>query len=231
MYTFSFNGNPAWTCPLVCARCTHANRSGRQCKNRSCFGTPFCWTHNKAEYGVQIKKSREADAGKGLFATKPFGASEWVCPLGGKQTSKYCIDLWYRGHGTTAPYVECDTSTGRKVGARQRVCYDAACERGIGSMINTKAIPGTLGPKIAPKSQHNCVAEARLPSEGGDGSIWMKTFKKVGAGEELFLFYGNDYLLQNNHATTRRVQRDNAGPPPCLMIPPTPRSRRTTGQR
>lgn len=231
MYTFSFTGTPSWTCPLVCAQCTHNTRRGGRCKNRVCFGTPLCWAHNKTEYGVKIKKSGEAGSGKGLFATKPFGASDWVCPYVGNNTTKHCIDQWYRGNGVTAPYVECDFSTARRVRARQRVCYDAACKRGIGSMANTKALPGIQGLEIAPKSQQNCVAEVRLVSEGGDGSVWLRTIRKVGAEEELFLFYGNDYLLQNNHATTRRVGRDDAGPPPCTMPQPTRRSHRTPRQR
>lgn len=78
--TFQFTDDPVWSCPLTCATCAYQKRDGNMCKNRVCFGTPLCWSHNKVLYGVKIKELGEKNAGKELFATKVFEPNEWVCP-------------------------------------------------------------------------------------------------------------------------------------------------------
>lgn len=214
--TFRFTDDPVWSCPLTCATCAYRKRDGNMCKNRVCFGTPLCWSHNKVLYGVKIKESGEKNAGKGLFATKAFEPNEWVCPYSGFETTKPCIDQWYKGADTTAPYVECDYSQAMASDST-RVCVDAACTRGIGSMANTKVTlvrdeaTGVKVPVVADRSLQNCDTELR-----GDGSIWLKTLKKINKDRELFVFYGDQYLLQDNHSTKRRVKQDKpGGPPPC----------------
>lgn len=72
-----------------------------------------------------------------------------------------------------------------------RVCIDAACTRGIGSMANTKVTlvrdeaTGVKVPVVADRSLQNCDTELR-----GDGSIWLKNLKKIYKDRELFEFYG-----------------------------------------
>lgn len=232
LLTFNFTGNPSWTCPLTCTTCTFKKSDGKTCKNRVCFGTPLCWSHNKKVYGVQIKESGEKNAGKGLFTTEPRSPGDWVCPYLGVKTTKHCIDKWYRGNNTTAPYVECDDSRSgiRNVNIK---CVDAACTRGIGSMANTKVIfvkdeaTGTAVPEIAEQKFQNCISEVRTPSQGGDGTIWLRTLVGVAKNNELFLDYGPTYILQDNHSTKRRVQNDNfTGPPHCAPPVATRRSTR-----
>ena len=93
-----------------------------------------------------------------------------------------------------------------------RVCVDAACTRGIGSMANTKVTFVNNVPVVADRNLQNCDTEVR-----GDGSIWLKTLKKINKDRELFVFYGEQYLLQDNHSTKRRVKQDKpGGPPPCI---------------
>ena len=69
-----------FNCKLTCDRCQHIKASGGRCRNRVCFGTPLCWIHTKIVYGVQVRDSTLADAGKGLFATRDFEQGEWIIP-------------------------------------------------------------------------------------------------------------------------------------------------------
>lgn len=230
--TFNFAENPAWSCPLWCDTCAQTKPDGTGCKNRVCFGTPLCWSHNKKLYGVRIKESGEKDAGKGLFTTKARDPDEWVCPYLGENTTQYCINQWYRGNNTTAPYTECGYSAANTWSV-DRACVDASCKRGIGAMANTRVMyvkqegSETKVAKIAPENMHNCKTQVRTPAEGGDGSIWLKTTNKVRADRELFLYYGPAYLLQDNHSTKRRVKQA-ATRPPCVPVRKNP-ARRSRG--
>ncbi|CAM9156950.1 unnamed protein product [Ectocarpus sp. 12 AP-2014] len=221
VYTFNFAGNPAWSCPLTCGQCTQLKPDGTRCKNRVCFGTPLCWSHNRKKYCVIIRESGETDAGKGLFTTEARGPDEWVCPYEGEVTNQHCINQWYVGNNTTAPYTECDYSS-RNTQLVDRVCVDSSCERGIGAMANTRVIyikderTNTKVPTTAPESQHNCKTVIRRVAEGGDGStIWLKTTRKVRANRELFVYYGPRYVLQDNH-TTMRSAKTPISRPQCL---------------
>lgn len=232
VYTFNFTGNPAWSCPLSCDTCTQLKPDGTRCKNRVCFGTPLCWSHNKKKYDVKINDSGEKDAGKGLFTTKARDRDEWVCPYVGEITTQHCINQWYRGNNTTAPYVECDYSSANTP-VTERACVDSSITRGIGAMANTRVMfvkqegTETKVAKIAAEKLHNCKTEVRTVAEGGDGSIWLRTTDKVRANRELFLYYGPTYLLQDNHTTRRRVKTP-ATRPPCVAVRKNPvrRSRR-----
>ncbi len=222
-YTFNFTEDPNnnWSCHLHCGQCEQKKKDGKRCKKRVCFGTPLCWIHNKIKYGVQIADSSETNAGKGLINTIDRKKHDWVCPFVGEKTTQYCINKWYPGgDNTTAPYVECDPHS------QHNFCYDSACRRGIGAMANTKTEKtrpqGRKGPtvrQIARPSLQNCKAELRTPSEGGDGSFWLRTTQHLKAGKELFLDYGSSYLLQDNHSTTRRQKIPDAmARPPCTPL-------------
>jgi hypothetical protein len=58
-------------------RCTSNNKSGFQCKSKTCNGE-FCWNHLLSQAGLRIKQSKIRGAGKGLFAMKDFPAQTTV---------------------------------------------------------------------------------------------------------------------------------------------------------
>lgn len=170
--------------------------------------------------------------GRGCSQPRHVTATKWVCPYVGEITTQHCINQWYRGNNTTAPYVECDYSLANTP-VTERACVDSSCKRGIGAMANTRVMfvkqegTDTKVAKIAPEKLHNCKTEVRTVAEGGDGSIWLKTTDKVRANRELFLYYGPRYLLQDNHITQRRVKTPVTRPP-CVAVRKNPvrRSRR-----
>lgn len=177
-------------CHLQCGRCSHIKANGQQCGNRVCFGAPVCWIHNKQRYGVQIKDS--GVHGKGLFATRPFLANVPLCPYEGENISTRCLNNRYPGN-TTAPYAVTKS--------RYRV-LDSACRRGIGSMANGLFYRG----RPIQRNRHNAVI---LPL---NQTLWIVSTRNITQGEEIFVWYGNDYRLENNHRTYRSQLNDTR---PC----------------
>lgn len=188
--------NENFQCPLLCDQCTFITESGR-CKRRVCFGWPDCWQHTIIEYGVKTRPSTIKGAGKGLFATRPFYKGEWICPYHGQITPKQCLDTLYPGD-TLAPYaVEVDGSG---------VFVDSACTRGIGSMANGLFLGGVSNHR----ARHN--AELQRDFDHSD-NVWLIATKNIAAGQEIFVWYGETYQLDNSYETVR--SRYNADTRPC----------------
>ncbi|CAM9437995.1 unnamed protein product, partial [Hapterophycus canaliculatus] len=173
-----------WLCPLACQRCESLNANGRRCMKRVCFGTPFCWMHNSAKFGVQSKTSTIPNAGRGLFATRKLEKDSWICPYVGESTTMKCIKKRYPGD-MTSPYTE-------------QIPVDSACRRGIGSLANGRFnADGT----VSHLNQHNCISRLRPKGDGFPG-LWLKTTKIIKAGDEIFHWYGEGgYLLQDCRTT------------------------------
>lgn len=185
------NTNQSWSCPIHCARCEFTRPNGVQCKNKVCFGSPLCWIHNAKKWNVRAKKSTIANAGKGLFTTKRFSAGEWICPMTGENLPIQCVHLRYPGE-MTAPYAEVFDSGTRAV--------DCACSRGIGSLANARFNPNGT---VRGVSSHNATTSVRPVGDGHPG-IWLKARTVIQPGREIFLWYGNDYRLENTHTTKYR---------------------------
>jgi SET domain-containing protein len=120
-------------------------------------------------YGVQIKRSGVPGAGNGLFATRPFVRGENICPYLGDVLSREETDERY-GPENTAPY-SLEIS-------RNRI-MDSACKRGLGAWVNH-----------APAARTNArfVISSRNPPV-----VWVRATKKIPAGREILLSYGNLY--------------------------------------
>ena len=149
------------------------------------MGFPYCWVHAKKIYGVQRKDSAVPGAGKGLFATKDFSVNEWIVPYGGESITARCLDLRYPGD-TTAPYAVDDT--------RNRY-IDGACVRGLGSLANGNFNGGGYA---LPWDQHNAEIADRPNREK-----WIKAIEDIYSGDEIFVYYGDDYFLDDDHRTFR----------------------------
>ena len=182
-------------CHLTCGRCTFLRAGGVRCKNRVCFGTPICWTHTRQLYGVRLGMSTLPGAGKGLFNMRTRKKGDWLCPYGGEEITSACVDQRYP-LDATAPYaVDGDDGNFR----------DAACARGIGAMANGRFRANGYS---LPLNRHNAVIEDR---DGGAGA-WIRATRRIRANAEIFVYYGDAYVLENNHETRRRSGNDTR---PC----------------
>ncbi|MGL5934605.1 MAG: SET domain-containing protein [Cetobacterium sp.] len=138
-------------------------------------------------------RSTIANAGKGLFSTNGFKSKEWICPYVGEPISGDCLNRRYPGD-MTAPYVV-QNNAGYK---------DSACRRGIGAMANAKFnANGT--------SKHKRFHNAELITRPRQG-IWLRSTKNIAPGGEIFVWYGNEYILTHDHETKRSRVNDNR---PC----------------
>ena len=139
-------------------------------------------------YRVKIRQSTIPGAGKGVFAVREFEEDESICPCIVESITQNCLDQRY-DEDETAPYAITD---------RRRRYIDSACRRGIGSMANGRfRADGTSRVLNA----HNAVVEPRRAQ-----GRWLRATKPIAAGGEIFVYYGDEYVLGNNH-TTRRTTR------------------------
>lgn len=156
-------------------RCHYIKGDGQQCKNRVCIGTPFCHIHRKYEYKLKIMQSTIPNAGIGLFVQndeEPENAiivkkNAKICPYAGEIINRE--ELLRRYGDYTAPY---------GIQISNDIYEDGAVFRGIGSLIN--------------HSRRN--ANCRF-SVGRNKKINIVAIKNIRNGKELFVDYGNDYVM------------------------------------
>lgn len=169
-----------FSCDLTCARCIGLNKNGSRCKRRTCRYLPFCFTHLRRDAGLQVKPSTIAGAGDGLFTTVARKREEKIVEYTGEVLSGEEADARY-GPQATMPYV---------LEPGQGQVIDAACRRGPGAYANHKT-----------RSQAN-TRFSRSP----DGSIWLRATKNIPANTELFVSYGDRFIMHQpgvTHRTTR----------------------------
>lgn len=183
--------------PLVAGRCQGETSGKRRCKKRACFGYPLCFTHNISLYGVQSRVSTIPGGGRGLFASRTHPKDSWLCPCTGEETTMSCIDTRYPGE-MTAPYA---------IGLRNGLATDSACLRSIGSLAN--ALFSENG-EVLSVSRHNSVLRYRAVGDGTPG-MWLKTTKRIKPGDEIFLWYGDDYKLQQGTHNTILLHTNTRG--------------------
>ncbi len=178
-YEFFFKNNEedvSFKCNLQCKRCEYINHETNQrCKRTSCIGFEYCWQHTIKEKKLKIKKSSIHNAGKGLFAWDPtedanaiiFRKGDTIIQYKGETITPQQLDQRYGVDGI-APY-------GIRV-SRPRVHHiDSACLRGIASLINHKRRSDT---NVEFSQTGNVVAKKTIRNK-----------------QELFVFYGGDYNL------------------------------------
>jgi hypothetical protein len=158
------------------------------------MGVPTCWQHTRREYGVRQRQSTIPGAGKGLFATEDFSEDEWIVPYEGERITTRCLNQRYPGN-TTATYAT----------SQNRGAIDAACRRGIASVAN-----GLFTNTGRPRTQnaHN----ARIEERGANRDLWLRANHDISANEEIFVYYGKDYRLEDDHTTKRNRKPDTR---PC----------------
>lgn len=187
--------NDNFRCKIQCGQCDHIKPDGERCRNRVCIGFPTCWIHSKITYGVKVKDSLEVNSEKGLFATRDFETGDWICPYSGELITNQCLEARYPGD-RTAPYAVSRAS--------DNLYIDSACVRGIGSMANGRF-------KRDGFSRNRCLHNAEIVTRRGAG-IWLKAIRDIEEGDEIFVYYGDEYRLDLDHNTKRTKKCDTR---PC----------------
>lgn len=186
--------NGVFTCHINCDQCSYIKSDGNRCRNRVCFGHPVCWVHTRRMYGVRVKASTVEHGGRGLFTERNVERLQWICPYIGELIDDDCLDARYPGD-RTAPYA---------VLTNDDEYTDSACARGVGAMAN--GLFGADGHSLAYR-RHNAIIDERV----GYG-LWVRALRNIPPGGEIFVYYGREYTLDNDHSTKRRRVADNR---PC----------------
>jgi len=190
-FIFKIDGDVHWRCYLDSIRCIEHTKTGAQCKRQTVIGSPYCYTHLVYKHHLRIKKSTIPNAGMGLFAVDPTDNTDRIIFKAGQTIVKYkgeIIDtdeLNERYGEYTAPYT---------VSISRDRYEDAAQQRGIGSIANTKP-------------NHN---NATISVHNGYASL--KATKNIRNNQEIFLSYGNAYKLHEDgveHETKYVRKKDN----------------------
>ena len=202
-YQFTYNidnTHHVFRCDIPTVRCQASRVGGNRARcNRMCaIGTPFCYSHLLSEKHLRIKSSGLPNGGKGLFAqvsrnpadnSVVFRNGETIIDYTGESIDVATLNARYDldpNHQFTAPYAfetERDTSY-----------IDAACERGVGSLVNHRPM-STANAKFV-KTTRNGITTVRLVAKGN-----------IRNNREIFASYGRTYRLRNtgtSHRTTRR---------------------------
>jgi hypothetical protein len=186
-YEFQFqDGDRLFTCAVPTRQCTATNKSGgTQCKRLCAIGTPFCWTHLASLKHLKVKESTIEGAGRGLFAHDPRQGQEAILFRKDQTIAEYTgeiidqTELVDRYAQHTAPYAV-------QAGADRFI--DAACDRCIGSIANTR-----------PRGQNVRFSVYR-------GRVSLKATQNIRNGQEIFLAYGGQYRLEEPGVSHRTVQ-------------------------
>jgi len=177
---------------LESRRCSFIKANGQRCKRKCVIGLPCCHSHLPIQYHVQVRPSRIPGAKKGLFAdNRTKGENdivfmgpkhrrysvlpgERICPYFGEVLTQPQLEERYGMF--TAPYA---------IKISKDRYEDGAIQRGVGSIINHK-----------PRSQSNCEFFV------SQNEIWIRAKKRIRNGEELYVSYGNDYVLHQDGIET-----------------------------
>ena len=148
--------------------------------------------HTKIVYSVQVRDSTLVDAGKGRFATRDFEEGEWIIPYIGELINETCLNDRYGDD--TAPYASAFS---------KRWYIDGACTRGTATRANGLFQRDGRSRTV---NAHGAVIENR------DSGLWLRARREISEGDEIFVWYGDDYLLEGAHRTRRSAIADTR---PC----------------
>ncbi len=186
-----------FNCPIECKQCsfeiekpmkrTNTIRKTR-CKMQVCLGLPYCWRHMRSKLHLRVGDSEIPNSGKGVFAYHPdrnvrrvFKKGESITTYDGELISKEEVDRRYSdSQQITAPYVF-------QIGTSGNNYIDAACIRGIGGMLNFKPYTGRRNPNNVKGRKVN-----------GQNKVMLYAIKDIHNGDELYLDYGENYVVDLN---------------------------------
>jgi len=181
------NRHPTFACALQSERCRSQTKTGSHCSRKCVIGTPYCWSHLLSNHHLRLLPSTLPDAGKGVFVLnkqRPLGEiiirnGDVVCPYGGELIDETTLN--HRYGDKTAPYA---------IQLSHHRYRDAACARGIGSMINHDSRRANVTFAVNQRTK----------------TVSIKAKRHLRNGEELFASYGRDYRMNDGsrYVTTPR---------------------------
>jgi SET domain-containing protein len=145
---------------------------------------------------LRIKDSTIANAGKGLFAKESLRSAN----MGGRRRQPLykANDLIVEYSGEPIPYEQVQERYGTYTApyatkVRGALCEDAACQRGVGAMINHSGNSRKVNARLAYSNSNN------------NPKGVVRALKNIYDGDELFVNYGNQYRF--NEQTTHRTKK------------------------
>ena len=191
-FTFLIQNELEFSQELVCNRCEGLTKGGNRCNRRVCIGVPYCFQHLQSVLHLKIKPSNIPNAGKGLFALdKRLGTnavvfrhnprnqylSDEICNYSGEITSLDTLETRYGD--PTAPYAI-------QIIENQRF-EDGAVKRGIDSIANQSTVAFPANARFVVKRIN-----------GRNHHIALKAIRNSRNGEEIFVDYGLDYIMNES---------------------------------
>ncbi len=174
-----------------CTRCVSKRTSKKvnptRCKKQTCKTARKCWQHLKSENGLQVKMSRIAGAGQGLFATRRFRRNEKIDDYKAQlpALTQHQINRRYPGKNTNAAYVWCTPN-------KRTRCYDArSSQSNLARYAN--------GCDRNPRDLTGCNAKINV------NGVLVAT-KQIEIGNEILTPYGANYWKGTQKAKAKGVK-------------------------
>lgn len=192
-----------------CGQCQYMLPVGRRCRARTCDRYPFCWQHMKKKWGLVAKPSTIAGAGLGLFFVgyKDEDTGERV-----EELRKGTTVAWYSGKDllTEEEYharypADVESAYGLCFGrGRGTRCLDSGPTANLpGRLANDSAWFPQNGKFVRRNPADPTWPKANVKFYNGNAAgvrymyhrhaVPMKATRKIRAGEELFVEYGDGY--------------------------------------
>ena len=178
-------------CPLDSKRCKdHILRGhGRRCKNRTVIGLDYCRAHLRANWGLDITTADNPSHGVGLRAVGEnnevvFQPNEFIAYYNGEQVTER--ELGERYGDKTGAYASQFSVRAKNGRPGFKWLEDAACQRGIGALVNHK-----------PPSSAN--ATLSVCKVGNDFMGCVRAIKPIRANREIFLSYGRNLTEKGSY--------------------------------
>ena len=176
-------------CYLKSRQCEMETERDVRCRNSVIFGLPYCYVHMINSFSIVIRDSpHSVHSGKGVFAWDPklqreegrvFPPNYVIVKFEGEVLTREEMEERYSDlDQVSMPYAI-------QISAHRFI--DAACHRGIASMINPP--PGRQQPNV------RFSVSRRNPNH-----IRIVAIRNIRHGEELYVDHGN-FEFQNNHRT------------------------------
>jgi hypothetical protein len=176
----------------------------RKCKKEGChkwvdIGAPYCAEHLKSELSLEIKDSTVPNGGLGVFATAKIKHKKVICDYGGETIDEDEMSQRY-GPG--------DDFEGIYVMQIEYLnkFHDAACLRSVGAIINHGDNPNVKSFSHTYRTANGKKAQ----------KIQIKAKRDIQPGEELFLWYGDEYFssdsdpnIKTKHRTISCAQKES----------------------
>ena len=192
-FEFSINHRIRFRGQLTTEQCSCISSIGRRCRNKTVIGSGYCWQHLLSIKHLRIKPSTIPNAGEGLFALNKR------IPIGTLMFQEG--DKLVEYHGEIINHNELERRYGDKtapygIEINHNRYEDGALLRGVGTLINHK-----------PLRQSNCRFSISKNNRNPqlNNKINIVATKNIYNGDELFVYYGDDYRFHEPGVSYRTV--------------------------